>query len=85
MAGNYYVGADIENANESQLETMANGIIEQLQHDDTPGVTTADEAAYEAAVAAWEAEIETQRNLKKDPQSAQMSVEELISKIKKYK
>ena len=85
LAGNYFVGANVLNANESQLETIADGIIEQLQHDDLPGVTPAAEAEYEAAVATWETEIENQRNAIKTPQNAQITLEELISKVKKYK
>ena len=85
LADNYFVGADIGNANESQLEAMADGIVEQLSHDELPGVSPQDETDYEAAVAAWEAEIENQRNSIKNPQNAQITLEELISKIKRHK
>ena len=46
-AANYYIGADVAGANESQLDAIAEGIIEQLGHDDIPGVTPAAEAAFE--------------------------------------
>ena len=82
LAGNYFVGADVGNSNEGQLEAIADGIVEQLGHDELPGVTPADETAYEAAVATWETEIENQRNAVKTPQSVQMTLEELLSKSK---
>ena len=85
IAANYYVGADIENANTGQLQAVAEGIVEQLQHDDLPGVTQADEDAYEAAVEAWESEIEQQRTAKAAPQDDQRELETLIAKIKRYK
>ena len=84
-AANYYIGADVAGANESQLDAIAEGIIEQLSHDDIPGVTPADEAAFEAATHAYDAEISAARDARKDPQSDQMELEALLSKIKRYK
>ena len=84
-AKNYYVGSNVGGANQGQLEAIAEGIIEQLQTDDIPGVTPADEAAFEAATQAYDDENEAQRDAKKDPQTEQMELEQLISQLKRFK
>ena len=82
-ARNYFVGSDAGGADDPELKSIAGGIIEQLSHDDLPGIDQAQEDALEAAFEAWEAEAETQSSAGRGAGAAQDELEPLIERIKR--
>ena len=81
-AKDYFVGSDVGNADDAELKIIGAGMVEQLSHDDLPGIDQAQEDALETAFEAWKSELLT-GTANSGGEAAQDELEPLIEKIKR--
>lgn len=84
-AKDYYVGSNVAGANTAQLIVIGEGILNQLTHDDLPGVDPAEEALLQTAFNEWELEMQTQTQTKTGALEVQDELEALVDKVKRLK
>ncbi len=84
-APNYFVGADVGNADIPDLRQIAEGILSQLEHDDLPGISQDKEDEFEAAYEAWNTEAQIQTDARSGATQAQSDLETLIAVIRRRK
>lgn len=82
-ARNYFVGADVGDADDAELKVIAVGIVDELSHDDLPGIDPAQESQLDIALQEWEAEALAQSGAARGATGAQDELEPLIEKIKR--